>query len=121
MSRKKTMPTACLSFLLIGGVAAADTLGRDFAHCAGRYSALTEHLWTVQAPAAEAAHRRDLFLDLVEATAPADTALTWRVEAKAAQRALLETATFATGPRAIRAHRDAFGALDLCDRLLMGH
>ena len=110
-----------IAAVLPASAASADGLGRDFATCAGRYSALTEHLWTLSAPADEAERRRDLFLERVDATAPADDALTWRVEAKAAQRGLLETARFAGGPRATRAQAASAAALDLCDRLLLGH
>jgi hypothetical protein len=101
-------------------------LGRAFADCAGRYSAYTEYLWAADGPASEAAaRRRDMFVELVEAAAPgpgpeADrAALSLRVAAKAAQRALLDGAAYATDAEdRARAARIALGYIDACDRLL---
>lgn len=90
-----------------------------FADCAGRYSATVEHLWLTDGAAADrAAIRRDAFSDLMAATDPGGPwALHRRIEAKAAQRALWERATFARDPRAERAARDWIAA---CDSLLPG-
>lgn len=78
---------------------AADPLLRDFSVCAGRYSALVEHQWLVDGPASDvSADRRDAMLELVAAVMPQDmakTAMGWRIEAKVAQRALLDRAFFA--------------------------
>jgi hypothetical protein len=82
-----------------GSPATADPLLRDFAVCAGRFSALVEHQWLVDGPASDrSARQRDAMLSLVEAVLPPDMAaasLHWRIEAKAAQTALLSRAHFA--------------------------
>jgi hypothetical protein len=79
--------------------ATAEHLLRDFAVCAGRFSALVEHQWMVDGPASDAsAGTRDSFLALVEAVEEpgmAATVMGWRVEAKVAQRGLLDRAHFA--------------------------
>jgi hypothetical protein len=95
----ETFLTALAVGFVAGSPATSDPLLRDFAVCAGRYSALVEHHWLVDGPASEASARtRDSLLALVEAVvAPAQqrTALNWRIEAKVAQRALLSQAYFA--------------------------
>jgi hypothetical protein len=82
-----------------GSPATADRLLRDFAVCTGRYSALVEHQWLVDGPASDAsAGTRDSLWALVKAVAgpgEAATAMTWRIEAKVAQKALLDRAYFA--------------------------
>jgi hypothetical protein len=79
--------------------AMADPLLRDFAVCTGRYSALVEHQWLVDGPASDlSAGARDSLWALVEAVAgpgEARRAMTWRIEAKVAQKALLDRAWFA--------------------------
>ena len=101
-------------------------LARTFADCAGRYSAEAEHLWlTGSADPARTERRRNDFADLTEAIAPdlpgdlAAEMLGMRVSAKAAQRQLLDAATFATraGERQ-RAAALASGFIAACDRLL---
>lgn len=81
------------------GPASADPLLREFAVCAGRYSALVEHQWLVDGPASEvSAATRDSLLDLAEAVegpGMATTVMGWRIEAKVAQKALLTQAHFA--------------------------
>jgi hypothetical protein len=81
------------------GPASADPLLREFAVCAGRYSALVEHQWLVDGPASEASEgTRDNLLALVEAVqgpGMAATVMGWRIEAKVAQKALLMRAHFA--------------------------
>lgn len=78
--------------------ATADPLLRDFAVCAGRYSALVEHQWLVDGPASEVtALQRDALVDLVDAVM-ADgmeaAAMAWRIEAKAGHAQLLSRAHF---------------------------
>lgn len=96
---------------------------RAFADCTGRYTALTEHLWLFDGAASDGtAARRDAFADLVEAALPdagvsAVTARGWRIEARAAQAALLSAATFRRDGRAAAA---ATAWLARCDRLLPG-
>lgn len=97
-----------LAALVVGIVsnnpAAADPLLREFSVCAGRLSALMEHQWLVDGPASEmTARQRDAMLALVEAVLSpeeANRAIQWRIEAKAAQAALLSRAAFAGDPAA---------------------
>lgn len=90
--------------LSTGGPATADPLVRDFAVCAGRFSALVEHQWLVDGPASEAsARQRDSLVSLVEAAAgpeQASTVLAWRIDAKVSHKRLLERAWFADDPLA---------------------
>jgi hypothetical protein len=80
-----------------------------FATCTGRLSALMEHQWMFDGPASDRTKdRRDAMLSLVEAVARPDDSrrvLLWRVEAKHAQAALLQLATFSTGTAAQNAQR----------------
>lgn len=113
---------ALILSLLSGGqpARAADDPLRLLAGCAGRYSATVEHLWLVDGRAADAARvRRDVFVGMVAAfPAPqAAMALHWRVETKAAHRALLDRGLF--GPDAGAARRAA-DWLAFCDSLLPG-
>jgi hypothetical protein len=81
------------------GPALADPLLREFAICAGRYSAMVEHQWLVDGPSSDAsAGTRDSLLALVEAVEEpgmSATVMGWRIEAKVAQKALLQRAHFA--------------------------
>jgi hypothetical protein len=81
------------------GPASADPLLRDFAICAGRFSALVEHQWLVDGPASEvSADTLDSLLALVAAVEEPGmdaTVMGWRLEAKVAQKALLTRAHFA--------------------------
>ena len=84
-----------------GAARAMIDLPREFATCAGRYSAMMEHAWLMQAPeAAEYARLRAAFLALVDAVddGPGGVTINRRVEAKAAQAELLRMATFGTEP-----------------------
>lgn len=76
-----------------------EPLLKEFAVCAGRFSALVEHHWMVDGPASDAsAGTRDSLLALVEAVQDPGmeaTAMGWRIEAKVAQKALLQRAHFA--------------------------
>ncbi len=106
----------------------ATDLARMFADCTGRYSALMEYLWVVDGPASvAAARRRDLLADLTEAALPlpdpawASRAMAWRIEAKAAQRQLLDRATWGRpGPDSSHARSRAEAYIADCDRLLAG-
>lgn len=94
-----------LAFALQAGQAMAEPADlRGFATCAGRFSALMEHQWITDPPASDrTASLRAAMLSLVEAvTGPEEAAqaLNWRVEAKAAQAALLSRATFQGDPSA---------------------
>ncbi|MBL4917272.1 hypothetical protein [Szabonella alba] len=87
-------------------IGADDPLVVLFATCAGRYSALMEFQWLTDGPASEeTARRRAAMLDLAGAVTPAAAsrrALHLRIEAKAAQSALLHAAHFRADPRATR-------------------
>jgi hypothetical protein len=91
------------------GPALADPLLRDFAVCAGRFSALVEHQWMVDGPSSDAsAGTRDSFLALVAAVEEPGMmgkVMGWRIEAKVAQKALLARAHFA-GDAAARTRAD---------------
>lgn len=91
---------AAFAFGVLGSSPAmADLLLRDFAVCTGRFSALVEYQWLADGPASDSsARQRDTLWALVEAVAgpgQAQAALNWRIEAKVAQRALLDRAYFA--------------------------
>lgn len=105
--------------LACGTAAAAGDAGlADFADCAGRYGATVEHLWLFDGPASEvAARRRDAFVDMLAAFAPDPGATARRADARIAQRALLDRATFARDAAAARIAREW---LLRCDRLLPG-
>ena len=95
----KTFLAALAVGTLTCAPAMADPLLQEFSICAGRFSALVEHQWLVDGPASEAsARQRDSLLALVGAVAgpgEAQLSLSWRIEAKAAQRALLDRAWLA--------------------------
>lgn len=101
------------------GPALADPLLREFAICAGRFSALVEHQWMVDGPASDvSAGTRDSLLALVGAVEEPGmeaTVMGWRVEAKVAQKALLQRAYFA-GDSA--AEKRAAELLQVCARLI---
>ena len=98
MARSLETFLAAVALGVCGPGQAADPLLREFAVCAGRYSALVEHQWLVDGPGSEvSAVQRDALLSLVGAVLPDDmaaTAMGWRIEAKVAQRALLSRAHF---------------------------
>ncbi len=83
-----------------------DPLVALFATCAGRFSALMEFQWLTDPGASgESARIRAAMLDLSEAATPAHAAshaLNLRIEAKAAQAALLHGAHFRGDPHAAR-------------------
>jgi hypothetical protein len=88
--------------LAASGPATAAPLLRDFAVCAGRFSALVEHQWLVDGPASDAsARQRDSLLSLVDAVAGPEEmqdAMAWRIDAKVSQKRLLDRAYFAGDP-----------------------
>jgi hypothetical protein len=98
----------------------AETL-HMFATCTGRLSALMEFQWLMQDPGADATMAlRDQMLSLAEAAAQSADgpvqAMNWRVQAKAAQAALLSQAAFALDTR--RAHQARIRAQSLTDECL---
>jgi hypothetical protein len=101
------------------GPASADPLLREFAVCAGRFSALVEHQWMVDGPASDAsAGTRDNLLALVAAVEEPGMAakvMGWRIEAKVAQKALLTQAHFA---KDALAERRASELLQACAALV---
>lgn len=105
--------------------ALSDDPVRLFATCAGRMSAVMEHQWLTDGPASELSRTlRDGHLALLEASMTADQAakaLNWRVEAKAAQAALLSLAAFGPDPTARqRAYARAQALVADCSALLLG-
>lgn len=92
---------------------------RIFASCTGRVSALREFQWNSDTPASERTSARlAQFIDLLEAIITPDSqarALAWRVEAKAAQRGLLNDSRYRKDPR-LSAQASAF--VDNCLKLL---
>lgn len=95
-----------------------------FATCTGRLSALVEHQWLMQDPASDATERlRDQMADLLASvTAPvaAAHAMDLRLQAKAAEAALLSLATFSTEPAfAGQARQRAIALTDACTALLL--
>ena len=102
---------------------------RIFADCAGRLDALEHHQWMVAGPASEITRaERIAFSDILAALIPDAravglprlSAVSWRIEARAAQRALLETAEFSNDPaRAADAGAMAEQYLITCRQLLL--
>ncbi|MDF0598662.1 hypothetical protein [Psychromarinibacter halotolerans] len=131
MSGMKTQATlwTVLLLLLLSPLKAraldAADLTREFANCTGRYSAQMEHHWLVKAGDENPAERRrNSFAAMLDAVRPPDTGrtiLAWRIEAKAAQAALLLTATFGTDPaRRAAAATHARDHIARCDQLMLG-
>lgn len=99
-------------------------LVRDFAACAGRYSAKMEHLWLMGHAAEEAQRRRMAFVELLDALVPDAYAnglsprrvLAWRIDAKFAYAAMLQQDTFSSAaPQVARTNM----VLTFCDELLL--
>lgn len=82
---------------------AADPLLREFAVCAGRLSALMEDQWMFDGPASErTAEELGAMVSLIDASMPRDAGrqvMAWRIDAKLAQRGLLQQARFARDDR----------------------
>ena len=93
----------CLCLTLASGPSQGDEL-KTFATCTGRLSALMEHQWLMQDPAADLTKRqRDAFADMIEAVEAPDQVrrgMALRVEAKAATAAALQAADFGGHPAA---------------------
>lgn len=102
---------------------------RDFAACAGRYSATLERQWLLGLPGSdEIAKRRASFADLVDALLPIARTegyggrdiLNWRIEAKFAQARLLQLGDFGTNhDNRAPAHEMAARYLTQCDQMLL--
>lgn len=106
-------------------LALTDDPAHLFATCTGRMSAVMEHQWLTDGPASEITQAlRDGHLALLEASLTADQAedaLNWRIEAKAAQAALLSLATFGPDPATrLRASLRAEELVSACSALLLG-
>jgi hypothetical protein len=118
-----------LSAAPLRAAVAGDTaqLAENYAVCAGRLAALTEHNWLMQDPAADAiAFRRDWTIALFEATSaaiPGDKAQRAlsisRHRARREHKKLLDTASFNQDPRRARlALATALRHLRPCHELL---
>ena len=98
-------------------------LPREFATCTGRYSAMMEHAWLMRSGEAEEhAHYRATFVSLLEAVDdnPGPVTFHRRIAAKAAQAALLQTATFGDdGAQSDWARARAEALIAECRRLLL--
>ena len=71
MSRLCIVLTLLLGGTLAQTATAGSTLIRDFAACAGRYSASLERDWLLDLPSADRdAHQRAAFIELLEALLP---------------------------------------------------
>lgn len=116
--------------LYLAGPAAADSraLVREFAACAGRYSAQMEWRWLMSAEGADAsAANRAYFVDLIDAVMPdaledgvdPRDVLAWRIEAKHAQAKLMNVMTFSVeADVATPAAQSAAHYLSYCDAML---
>lgn len=95
-----------------------------FAACAGRLSAEMEHRWLDGRDASDVTRQRAMMIDLIEASRPPGSGtavLAARIEAKMAQAALLQRATFGTDPAdARRARALALSAHRQCSALIAG-
>jgi hypothetical protein len=82
---------------------AADPLLREFAVCAGRLSAVMEDQWMFDGPASErTAEELEAVVSLIDASMPPGAGrqvMAWRIDAKVAQRGLLQQARFARDMR----------------------
>lgn len=125
MSGLKTIVAAIVTVsTLAHPVQAARSLHHVFADCAGRFSAEVEHAWLIQNSQSDLlAYQREAFIALVEATGGdrEGHSLNLRIEAKAAQAALLSEARFGTdADRAEWARRRAAMEIATCRLLLLG-
>jgi hypothetical protein len=97
-----TLASLCLTFASALPLHADDL--KTFALCTGRLSALMEHQWLMQDPAANVTQRqRDAFADLIAAVEAPDQArrsMALRIEAKVATAAALQAADFGGQPMA---------------------
>ncbi|WP_137112982.1 hypothetical protein [Rhodobacter sp. SY28-1] len=95
-----------LAVLVLGAATApgaADPLLREFAVCAGRLSATMEDQWMFDGPASErTAEELSAVVSLIEASMPQGSGrqvMAWRIDAKVAQKGLLQQARFARDAR----------------------
>lgn len=83
---------------LLGPLYAGQDPLRLFSTCTGRLSAQMEHEWLMSDPAAESSElAREVMISLLETVMSGDDGprvLSWRIDAKHAQAALLTRATF---------------------------
>lgn len=124
MGSLKTLAAVLLAASSAGSPAHADPdLPRLFATCAGQFSAAVAHSWLTQDPdRARLESDHATFRMLLEAmgldTDP-DT-LNLRIDARAAQAALLQAASFGTDTtRALKAKRRANAQINTCRLLLL--
>lgn len=123
----KVRSLLCLGALFWASDAAAEAqldLVRLFATCSGAAMAELEHAWLFGDPGAdELERRRAHFLSVLDAIVPdarSGEALAYRVEARAAHRALLSDASFgADATHARWAARRAQDQMALCRGLLL--
>ena len=104
MSRLRTLIAGALIMTgLIGPARANDDLVLVFAGCTGRISAEMEFAWLMRDARGVALQaQRERFVSILEAVMPPDRAreaLSYRVEAKLAHSAMLNTAHFGTDAR----------------------
>ncbi len=102
----------------------AETQLRLFANCAGRLTAELEHAWLLDTGSASMIeNQRAQVVDLLSAVIPPDRGwevLNWRIDARAAQRALLQRATFGKDTHDAQWARDAAALyLNDCTGLLL--
>lgn len=125
MSGLKTAATTVLA-LLASPLHASMALDypKEFAVCAGRYSAMMEHAWLMQSAEADSYERmRETFITLVEAIdeGPGSVRFHRRIDAKFAQASLLHLATFSSEPAvARRAEQQVEAQLAFCRGLVLG-
>lgn len=91
-----------------------------FAACTGRFSALIEHQWLMGEPSEPAMAEREAMLGLLDAAGGGQQAMALRIEAKAAEAALLRAATFGPESRRPWAAARAKALIADCRRLLSG-
>ncbi|MBW4708183.1 hypothetical protein KX928_10345 [Roseobacter sp. YSTF-M11] len=125
MSRIKTVVAAGVFFSSVAGsLQAHSDMSRAFAGCAGRFSAETEHAWLTGSDRADhLQNRRATFVSLLEATIDEGDQrrmLSYRIDAKFAHAALLQTATFGQDDDHAAAARQLADLYLLnCSRLLL--
>lgn len=128
----KTLPAVTALFLSLAfqgqpiraETTPAETQLRTFAACAGRLSALMEFQWMMDGPASERTEmQRAAMVEILAAVMPPDRGrevLNWRINAKAAQSALLHRAAFSDVPEdAVWAGRRAEALVADCTSMLL--
>jgi hypothetical protein len=126
MGGLKTFLAAFVVAFPVADVARADeNLIRTFASCAGRLSAEMEHQWLIGGQGAELTERRrSAMIAVLDALTPIPRdpkIMNWRIEAKAAQAALLARSTFNDDPAdADWAFNQAQTLVSACNSLILG-